>query len=226
MPMRNPIPLALALALVSTGLQLAALFPEHTPQYWQLLVLIGIAGQLLAVIVVTGARRTRRAFAAVVQTDPLTQIGNRRRLQSLLGSGQSFLVIFIDLDHFARFNADGHAAGDAVLTAAAGALAKLTPGTTCRYGGEEFVVLLREKTLNEGKDVAEAIRTAFAEATIGREQGGPLTLSAGVALQGDAESGEQVLARADAALLEAKKAGRNCIFLHDGAGVQAAVPSV
>ncbi len=51
--MRNPIPLALALALVSTGLQLAALFPEHTPQYWQLLVLIGIAGQLLAVIVVT-----------------------------------------------------------------------------------------------------------------------------------------------------------------------------
>ena len=103
MPMRNPIPLALALALVSTGLQLAALFPEHTPQYWQLLVLIGIAGQLLAVIVVTGARRTRRAFAAVVQTDPLTQIGNRRRLQSLLGSGQSFLVIFIDLDHFARF---------------------------------------------------------------------------------------------------------------------------
>ena len=81
--MRNPIPLALALALVSTGLQLAALFPEHTPQYWQLLVLIGIAGQLLAVIVVTGARRTRRAFAAVVQTDPLTQIGNRRRLVTI-----------------------------------------------------------------------------------------------------------------------------------------------
>ena len=101
MPMRNPIPLALALALVSTGLQLAALFPEHTPQYWQLLVLIGIAGQLLAVIVVTGARRTRRAFAAVVQTDPLTQIGNRRRLQSLLASGHGFLVIFIDLDRFA-----------------------------------------------------------------------------------------------------------------------------
>ena len=53
--MRNPIPLALALALVSTGLQLAAIFPDQTPHYWQLLVLIGIAGQLLAVIVVTGA---------------------------------------------------------------------------------------------------------------------------------------------------------------------------
>ena len=120
MPMRNPIPLALALALVSTGLQLAALFPEHTPQYWQLLVLIGIAGQLLAMIVVTGARRTRRAFAAVVQTDPLTQIGNRRRLQSLLGSGQSFLIIFIDLDHFGRFNTNGHAAGDAIVDNGAG----------------------------------------------------------------------------------------------------------
>ncbi len=221
MPMRNPIPLALALALVSTGLQLAALFPEHTPQYWQLLVLIGIAGQLLAVIVVTGARRTRRAFAAVVQTDPLTQIGNRRRLQSLLASGHRFLVIFIDLDHFGRFNvAGGHAVGDEVLTAAALAVAKLAPGTTCRYGGEEFVVLMREKSPEEGKKIAEAIRTAFADAEIGAAQGDPLTLSAGVAVQSEGETGEQVLGRADAALLEAKKAGRNCTFFHDGAVMQ------
>jgi len=213
--MRNPIPMALALALVSTGLQLAAIFPDQTPHYWQLLVLIGISGQLLALIVVSGARRTRRAFAAVVQTDPLTQIGNRRRLQSLLGSGQSFLVIFIDLDHFGRFNANGHAAGDAVLTAAAGAIAKLSPAATCRYGGEEFVVLLRDKTLVQGSEIAEAIRTAFAEAKIGGEHGEPLTLSAGVALQHDGESSEAVLGRADAALLEAKKAGRNCTFFHD-----------
>ena len=225
--MRNPIPLALALALVSTGLQLAALFPEQTPNYWQLLVLIGLVGQLLAVMVVFSARRMRRAFAAVVQTDPLTQIGNRRRLESILASARDLAVIFIDLDHFGRINtAQGHQVGDQMLCAAAGSLAKLAPGTVCRYGGEEFAVLVRGITFEEGGKIAEAIRTAFAEAGIGSEYGAPLTLTAGVAVQSERETGEQTLGRADAALLRAKKAGRNCTFLHDGAGVQAVGSSV
>jgi diguanylate cyclase (GGDEF)-like protein len=224
--MRNPIPLALALALVSTGLQLAALFPEQTPNYWQLLVLIGLVGQLLAVMVVFSARRMRRAFAAVVQTDPLTQIGNRRRLDQILSSARDLTVIFIDLDHFGRINTThGHLVGDQMLCAAAGSLAKLAPGTVCRYGGEEFAVLVRGITFEEGGMIAEAIRTAFAEAGIGSEYGAPLTLTAGVAVQSERETGEQTLGRADAALLRAKKAGRNCTFLHDGAGVQAVGPS-
>jgi len=224
--MRNPIPLALALALVSTGLQLAALFPEQTPNYWQLLVLIGLVGQLLAVMVVFSARRMRRAFAAVVQTDPLTQIGNRRRLDQILSSARDLTVIFIDLDHFGRINTThGHLVGDQMLCAAAGSLAKLAPGTVCRYGGEEFAVLVRGITFEEGGKIAEAIRTAFAEAGIGSEYGAPLTLTAGVAVQSERETGEQTLGRADAALLRAKKAGRNCTFLHDGAGVQAVGPS-
>lgn len=221
--MRNPFPLALALALVSTGLQLAALFPEETPRYWQLLVLIGVVGQLLSVMVVFGARRTRRAFAAVVQTDPLTQVGNRRRLERSLRPGA--VVLFIDLDHFGRINeSDGHQAGDRVLVACATALARLTPpgGSVCRYGGEEFAIIFPTGTLDAGGRVAEAIRKGFAEVQIGNEYGAPLTLSVGLAVQGEQETGEQVLSRADAALLSAKAAGRDCIFFHDGESVQPA----
>ena len=189
-------------------------------------MLIGLVGQLLAVMVVFSARRMRRAFAAVVQTDPLTQIGNRRRLDQILSSARDLTVIFIDLDHFGRINtAHGHLVGDQMLCAAAGSLAKLAPGTVCRYGGEEFAVLVRGITFEEGGKIAEAIRTAFAEAGIGSEYGAPLTLTAGVAVQSERETGEQTLGRADAALLRAKKAGRNCTFLHDGAGVQAVGPS-
>ena len=225
--MRNPFPLALALALVSTGLQLAALFPDETPRYWQLLVLIGVVGQLLSVMVVFGARRTRRAFAAVVQTDPLTQVGNRRRLERSLRPGG--VVLFIDLDHFGRINeSEGHQTGDRVLVACAAALAKLAPqgGIVCRYGGEEFAIIFPTGTLEAGGRVAEAIRTAFAEAELGKEYVGPLTLSVGVAVQGESETGAQVLSRADAALLSAKAAGRNCTFLHDGAGAERVGPTV
>ena len=85
---------------------------------------------------------------------------------------------------------------------------------------------VRGGRLSFALDAAEAIRTAFAEAKIAAEHGEPLTLSAGVAVQGEGETGEQTLGRADAALLRAKKAGRNCTFLHDGAGVQAVGSSV
>ncbi len=221
--MRNPFPLAFALALVSTGLQLAALFPEETPNYWQMLLLIGVVGQLLAVLVILSARRTHRLFAAAVQTDPLTQIGNRRRLERSLRPGR--VVLFIDLDHFGRINQSaGHQAGDRVLVACAAALSKLSPegGSLCRYGGEEFAIIFPTGTLEAGGRVAEAIRTSFAEAKFGDEYDAPITLSAGVALQGEDETGEEVLGRADAALLAAKEAGRNCTFLHDGSGVKRA----
>ena len=87
-------------------------------------------------------------------------------------------------------------------------------------------MLVRGINFEEAGKIAEAIRTAFAEAKIAAEHGEPLTLSAGVAVQSERETGEQTLGRADAALLRAKKAGRNCTFLHDGAGVQAVGPIV
>jgi len=136
-----------------------------------------------------------------------------------LAAGSGELVLFCDLDHFGRINArEGHLAGDRVLVACAAALAKLAPTGTvvCRFGGEEFVLLLYGKSLTEGGTISEAIRTAFAEARLGAEQGESLTLTAGVALRAADETGDAVLRRADAALWAAKEAGRNQTFLHDG----------
>jgi diguanylate cyclase (GGDEF)-like protein len=166
------------------------------------------------------------------RVDPLTGIYNRRHFSELLsaeralaGTG-SAAVLLLDLDHFKAVNDRyGHLTGDAVLRAAADRIASVTRGGDClaRWGGEEFAILA------PGIDREGAVR--LAERARGALNGHPvqvdgdaidLTLSVGVAVVGpETETHDALIDAADEALYEAKRAGRNCVRVHEA---QTALP--
>lgn len=148
-------------------------------------------------------------------TDPLTGLYNRRGLQLTLEQWQNaerpFTAIALDIDHFKRVNDQhGHAIGDQALQH----LARLMRDNSrdldvlCRLGGEEFVMLLPDTSLDAGIQVAERLRQCMAACTalIGQ----PITLSLGVAHWPSSSTDiDQVLTMADRALYDAKHGGRN-----------------
>lgn len=155
--------------------------------------------------------------------DPLTGLFNRRYLEVSLERelaranrhSQSMAILMLDLDHFKRFNDSwGHDAGDAVLVQFADVLKRNTRAEdiACRYGGEEFTVILLETDADTARKRAEQIRIATAQMTLEHRQQ-PLdriTVSIGIALfPQDARSSDDLLRRADSALYRAKHAGRN-----------------
>jgi diguanylate cyclase (GGDEF)-like protein len=121
----------------------------------------------------------------------------------------------IDLDHFKTFNDTyGHEAGDAVLRETAAALIKSvrTEDFVCRFGGEEFVVVLPTAKLEIAQARAESLRLKMKELTV-LHQGksmGMVTISVGVAaFPQHGKSPRELMAAADAALYEAKRGGRD-----------------
>ena len=125
----------------------------------------------------------------------------------------------IDIDHFKRLNdTAGHAAGDAVLKRVARQLmgAVRREDIACRFGGEEFVLVMPELTLDGAAERAESLRReieASVEAVTGKAIG-PVTASFGVAcfpLHGS--SGDEIVRAADAALYQAKSRGRNRVVV-------------
>jgi diguanylate cyclase (GGDEF)-like protein len=159
--------------------------------------------------------------------DALTGLYNRGYLEESLEreasrarrSNQPFGLMMIDIDHFKRFNDTfGHAVGDAVLRAVGRYLLSLARAEDipCRYGGEEFVLLMAHTSPVTVRERAEKLRRGAQELTIehdGRSVGA-ITLSIGIAIFPDhADSGEGVLRLADAALYQAKQAGRNCVVV-------------
>jgi diguanylate cyclase (GGDEF)-like protein len=162
-------------------------------------------------------------FARLSVTDALTGVSNRRYLLERAeveiatmrrGSGRLAVAIF-DVDHFKRVNDSyGHAVGDAVLKRVAEtARASLRPADTlARIGGEEFALLLPGIAADEAAAVAERIRAAIASIRVPCGEGKTVrvTASFGVSVFEDAsEAFEPVLSRADTALYEAKRYGRN-----------------
>lgn len=167
--------------------------------------------------------------------DNLTGLFNRhfmedaldRELRRAIRHKQHFAMLMVDVDYFKRFNDDfGHEAGDTVLRAVADALAQALRGEDilCRYGGEEFLVILPEISLEDAIGRAEALRE-----TVGRLQlrydGAALpgiTVSVGVAAYPDhGSSGEVLLKAADRALYSAKRQGRNRVVVESpGLAVQ------
>jgi len=162
--------------------------------------------------------------------DPLTRLPRRHvfeeRLRSELArvarSGGQFAVIIADIDHFKRLNDRyGHSAGDRVLADVAGALASTarTADLVARYGGEEFAILLPDTTPDAAYAAAERLRGAVADVRSVFPAGrASVTLSAGIsAVTGGAvpEDSSRVIAAADGALYEAKRAGRNQTRLSD-----------
>lgn len=156
-------------------------------------------------------------------TDPLTGLTNRRYLWHFLPyellrvarRESSLAVIMIDLDHFKRVNdTHGHEAGDLVLTKVAAVLRKHIRDSdiACRYGGEEFVLVLPDATLEGTQRRAEGIRAAIKEMKL--EHRGKLlagiTASIGIAMFPDhAEDSESLMRTVDNLLYEAKNSGRD-----------------
>jgi diguanylate cyclase (GGDEF)-like protein len=150
------------------------------------------------------------------ETDPLTELPNRRAFDRALAraSRGPLALVALDIDHFKRVNDTlGHAAGDAALRHLARVLREgLRDGdVAARIGGEEFEVLLPGGDLRLGLEVAERLR-AQVESRPFLAQGGErrLTLSCGVAASPDPIlSADNLVAAADAALYQAKREGRN-----------------
>lgn len=158
--------------------------------------------------------------------DALTRLLNRRFLPTILrreislqaSAGRQFAVLMIDLDHFKVINDSyGHEAGDRALRHVANLLVENTRGSDYlfRYGGEEFVVVLGSVKEAEAMSVAEGLRQAIASSPLVLRNGERLALSAsiGVAMQDGHPDYERVLARADAAMYQAKRGGRDRVFL-------------
>jgi len=152
-------------------------------------------------------------------TDHLTGLANRRRFERQLERevarteryGHPFCLLLLDIDNFKEVNdTRGHDAGDEVLRGVANVIQSGTRGidTGARIGGDEFAVILPETNLARGLEVAERLRAAIAALDTGAA--GRVTASLGVAeLPSSARTGEELRAAADAALYEAKRAGRD-----------------
>lgn len=189
------------------------------------LVVIALAAVLLLALslLVVRQRRTSVAMRSLALTDELTGLPNRRdvlaRLQQLLErrGGQTCAVLLADLDHFKRINDEhGHLVGDEVLRAVATRLTEAVrePVVVGRLGGEEFLVVLPDTELEAARQVAERIREQVATIDTRRWfEGLPLTVSLGVAAADPAgDSVSNMLRRADGALYDAKRAGRNRVI--------------
>lgn len=172
-------------------------------------------------------RRRAEAASEMSMTDALTGLLNRyglqRALQRELSEARRYSrplsCLLLDIDFFKSINdTHGHAAGDAALMQAARVLNESLRGSdvVCRYGGEEFLVLAPETDARGAHSLAEKIRLAVSARLFGDgARAFALTLSAGVAQLLPGESGNDMIARADLALYQAKQRGRDRVEMAD-----------
>jgi len=186
-----------------------------------LTTILALAVALLLIVILVG--NLLSAITAQSQTDELSGLLNRRGFRQYLdlalaegmGSGRPLSLIISDLDHFKLVNDTyGHASGDRVIVAFATMLRGMMANdhVAGRIGGEEFAILLPGANLAAARLFAENARQAFAGlAVAGLPPGRSFTASFGAAEAGRGESAAALQARADAALYDAKRAGRNCV---------------
>ncbi len=197
-----------------------------------LLLRIGFVERLTQAAAAKAAEDARKfesdiaGLRKLAETDPLTNLLNRRAFMDTADDamryfqryGRSIAMLMIDIDHFKLVNDKyGHAAGDAAIRRVGELIAETLRETdkVARFGGEEFVVLLREVTEHEAHELAERIRLIIAEARTSFDgQEIAITISIGCATISEHDRDiEELIERADRALYAAKGAGRNCIRL-------------
>lgn len=147
-------------------------------------------------------------------TDPLTGLGHHRAFHARLsatGPAQATAVLVIDLDRFKAVNdGQGHVAGDRILREVAAVMREAVrdEDDLFRIGGDEFAVLAGTADGDEALEIAERMRIAVRERT-------PITVSIGICQSDGRERLDQALLRADAAVYEAKRAGRDRVVVAD-----------
>jgi len=166
-------------------------------------------------------REARNAAAR----DPLTGVHNRASLETILDRevglshrhATPLSLLMVDVDHFKRVNdTHGHVAGDSVLRAVTGAIRRCARDSdvVCRYGGEEFAVVLSNTREDGAMRLAERIRETLAETPVqvaGRELA--VTVSIGAATLADDDARTTLLEKSDAALYRSKADGRNRVTM-------------
>jgi len=165
---------------------------------------------------------SRAHYLRASLTDGLTGLYNRRYFRETLEQAlrqadryrHSLSLLMLDVDDFKSFNdAHGHQAGDEVLRQLAGVMrtSARQSDTPCRYGGEEFVLLLPETGREEARDVAQRLRREIEGRVVEMADGrtGSATISIGVAEMAPGEEADRLIQRADAALYRAKRQGKN-----------------
>jgi len=162
-------------------------------------------------------------------TDKLTGVYNRRffddKIEELLKEAKEgereISLILLDIDHFKAVNTDhGYRIGDEVLSTVAGVLKEHTPegGFCCRYGGEEFVILLPDTSKEAAKRVAETMRQAVQQTSFESAKELQRTISGGIATHHFGENNEfnrrrdDLVRGANGLLLKAKSSGKNQIL--------------
>jgi diguanylate cyclase (GGDEF)-like protein len=177
---------------------------------------LGMTGSLLIENLLLRRRRQRAQKFAL--TDSLTRLYNRRMGLVTLDqevaradrAGRPLTVLMCDLDHFKQLNdAHGHLQGDVALRAVADVLRQMLrkSDTICRYGGEEFLVVLPDTRPDEATVLATRLFTAVQ--TCGENLGLPVTISIGLTIFRPGDNVETILQRADHALYASKDYGRN-----------------
>lgn len=167
---------------------------------------------------ITERKRMEEEITRLSETDRLTQLNNRSKLDAILNleierlsrSESVCTVIILDLDFFKRVNDTwGHLMGDAVLKEVAQILRdEIRPvDTVGRWGGEEYMIVMSHSDLSEGSILAEKLRTKISEYSFSMV--GHITASFGVAQTRGSLSAVELVAKADAGLYEAKNSGRN-----------------
>ncbi len=190
---------------------------------------VAIRGRLeyKAFVAIFELGESNRALELLSNTDPLTNLSNRRHVLELLDLefqragryGISLSLLMADIDHFKKVNDTyGHQVGDIVLSKVASVLSTHRRSTDIvgRFGGEEFIIILPHTPAHGAIEVAERFRTMVAALDFG-EDIKPVTLSLGVSFSGNhqATSIHDLIRTADEALYRAKAGGRNRTELFD-----------
>lgn len=168
-------------------------------------------------------RQSKEQLQKMALTDPLTKLGNRATFDMNIKhaaactqrSGSPYSLLMIDLDHFKNFNDNyGHQTGDSVLRSVADAIQSSARDADicCRYGGEEFAVILPDTKANNAEVLAERIHKQVAKVSRKQPSGRmPITVSIGISCANAHSSAHptQLIEEADQALYLAKDNGRN-----------------
>ncbi|MDR3410508.1 MAG: diguanylate cyclase [Formivibrio sp.] len=173
---------------------------------------------------ITRRKEYEHRLAHMAHFDPLTGLANRRLLIEKLHTeverternNQHFVLAMLDVDHFKKFNdKHGHEVGDRILMAVARHMeASLREYDVCgRWGGEEFLLILPQTTLEQAHSVVSRLRTGIPHVSIQvNKKVLSVTVSIGMTQHREGENFSDTLNRADAAMLEAKRCGRDCLL--------------